>query len=283
MNIRVRRLGAFGDVLWVEPVLTELVDSGHLLDVQTKCPDLIQNIPGVSINDRGFKADLLIDLDMAYERTPKQHILLSYFQVAARSVPIKTRLRYPKIYFSMEEIKAADAIQHPPYALFHLRWGHYRNFRKVNGVDWNVVSRHIKVKYGLNALQLQYGTSGLVAPEVATPNFRDVIPWMQRAALFVGVNSGPEQVASALSIPSVVCYGAVSAKYWHMPTFTGRIVTGPCEYAGCYHDVVSTSGQECRLPGIGSTGIPKCTLHTTTTIISAIDEVWHNQLREQPS
>jgi hypothetical protein len=61
----------------------------------------------------------------------------------------------------------------------------------------------------------------------------------------------------------------------HFPElFKGYFLQQPCEFAGCYHEVISGRGQSCRL--VGDAGIPKCCLQTTENVKKYIDLLLEN-------
>jgi heptosyltransferase II len=87
------------------------------------------------------------------------------------------------------------------------------------------------------------GLAAEVECRMATPvvnlaggtSLEEFVALLSRARLFLGGDSGPLHVASALGVPSVSVYGPTDA------TFTGplhpsaRVVRAPCECSPCYH------------------------------------------------
>jgi ADP-heptose:LPS heptosyltransferase len=276
LKILVNRRGHIGDVFWAEPLISDLIGRGHSVNLRSKYADMLHNLPKLTINEK-TQEDLKIDLDGSYERTPKQHILLSYYQAAPVELGLSPVLRSPTVWLSAEERKQIGELQSPPYALFHLKWNHYGNYRRIYGVDWNEVSRKIYERYGLISRQLFGDPGRLSAPVLQTNTFRDIIPWIHRASLFVGVDSGPAHVAASLDIPTVVGFGSVNPAFRYLPESAATFLTAPCEFAGCYHDNLSADGygQQCRIPGIGTTGVPKCAVQTTRSVLDRIEEILH--------
>lgn len=86
-KILVRRTGALGDVLLTTPVVHRLrneLGPGAIIDVETACPQAYEGNPHVNklhVHVRDNKDyDKVYDLNLVYERSPKQHIVDSYFQ-----------------------------------------------------------------------------------------------------------------------------------------------------------------------------------------------------------
>jgi hypothetical protein len=276
LKILVNRRGHIGDVFWAEPVISDLIGRGHSVNLRSKYADMLHSLPGLTINEK-VQEDLKIDLDGVYERTPKQHMLLSYYQAVPAELDLVPKLRSPTVWLSENERKQIGELQSPPYVLFHLKWDHYGNYRRIHGVDWDDVSRKIYEQYGFISYQLVGDPGRLSAPVLKTETFRDIIPWICRASLFIGVDSGPAHVSASLDIPTVIGFGSVNPAFRYLPDSSARFLTAPCEFAGCYHDNLSADGygQQCRIPGVGRTGVPKCSVQTTSSVLARVKEVLH--------
>lgn len=83
----VRRAGALGDVIMTTPVLRRLrrENPDALIVVQTLHDEVFKNSPDVDYINPGdtflTEDSVLIDLDLAYERHPRMHIVDAYMQV----------------------------------------------------------------------------------------------------------------------------------------------------------------------------------------------------------
>ena len=277
--ILIRRSSAFGDVLWSEPVVRYFLNKNKKVKVFTDYPEVFNNYPSSnlyidkklknidrSISLVGTKLGLkpyVIDLNKAYEKRPKMHVLKAYFEVAG----IKDEpLSYPKLYLSeQEKINRFDK----PYAVLHIEKNRL-NFRNVYGVDWAEIVHYLK-QQGLEIIQLSASGEDIYGNWVKTPSLRDVMSIIYNCRIFVGFNSGPSHIADSFGKLCVLFFGAVNQKYWHLDSFKGKFLKQDCEFANCYHEVTGSEGQVCKL--VGSTGIPKCSVHKTETVIETISNV----------
>lgn len=92
-KILVKRAGALGDVLMTTPIVRHLKEMGGddvTVDVATNCGAVYINNPLINQvvppNHPTSAYDKVIDLDLAYERAPNQHIIDAFSMVAFESV-----------------------------------------------------------------------------------------------------------------------------------------------------------------------------------------------------
>ena len=175
-------------------------------------------------------------------------------------------MRYPKIYLDKEENK----ISNKKYVVLHLENSLGKNYRNVYGINWNLISKHLS-DAGYEVLQIGKDNRNIQnSIYKETNNLRSLISLINKAKIFIGMDSGPSHIAASLKIPSLIFFGSVNSEYRHLNSeFKGLILQQNCEYAGCYHDVISHTGQTCKL--VGDKGIPKCCLHTNEYVIKKID------------
>jgi|GEM_PF-1182868 len=87
-RVLIRRKGALGDVLLTTPIarrIREELGRDAVINVATDCGVVYQNNPcvdGVFPGSHTGDYDRVIDLDLAYESDPKQHIIEAYSKVA---------------------------------------------------------------------------------------------------------------------------------------------------------------------------------------------------------
>jgi len=275
--INIRRSSAFGDVLWTEPVVRYFLENNKRVKIITDFPEAFYNYPDSNLFfgkklkniDKGissFKKKIglkgyVIDLNKAYERRPKMHVLEAYFEQAG----IKdTPLTYPRLYLTEDEKKNKF---NKPYVVLHIEKNRL-NYRSIYGVNWAGVVKFI-TEQGIEVIQLSTTGEDIYGKWVKTASFRDVMSVIYNSKIFIGADAGPSHIAASLAIPSLIFFGAINPKYRHLQSFNGSFLQQPCEFAGCYHEVVSLEGQVCRL--VGSAGIPKCSLHTTEMVIERIN------------
>jgi ADP-heptose:LPS heptosyltransferase len=275
------RKRALGDVLWIEPLIRQLASRNKKVIVYTKYPELFLHypLPNVRFVNRlrfwekaGWMVERLfrvrcffIDLEHAYEKNPRMHLLSAYQQAAG--LPM-TR-EYPKIYLS-----GAELAYQPPgiagkYVVLHLESLTDRNYRKVFGVDWDQVVSALSSK-GLAVVLIGKNPDPVAGAIHVKTTIRGMIPVIRGAAIFIGIDSGPSHLAAAVGVPSLIFFGAVNPDFRHFrDLLKGRILQQYCEFAGCYHEGPPGVEPSCRL--VGDKGIPKCSLHTTAYVLNNID------------
>lgn len=272
-----------GDVLWLEPVLQQLSKRYNKVYLYTNFYELyenyqIKNVIVKKIPSGTFRIFLkLLNFFSAkkkyhrldgycYEAFPKMHILNAY----QTYFNVELTQEYPKIYLSTAE-KTHRLINAVKYAAIHLEPNAKLNFRKVYGVEWEQIISHLKT-LGIETIIVGHNPESIEGANVFKGSLRELIQVVKDAKLFIGVDSGPSHIAASLQVPSLVFFGAVNPLYRHFVTlFKGAFLQQPCEFAGCYHEVVSSAGQTCKL--VGDTGIPKCCVHTTEGIINSINQL----------
>jgi ADP-heptose:LPS heptosyltransferase len=148
------------------------------------------------------------------------------------------------------------------------------NYRKVYGVNWNQVIDYLHSK-GFPVVITGNNPEPLNGAIQYKGSTRQLIQLIFHSTFFVGVDSGPSHIAASLKKPSLIFFGSVNPEYRHFPElFKGYFLQQPCEFAGCYHEVISGRGQSCRL--VGDSGIPKCCLQTTENVKKYIDLLLEN-------
>ncbi len=273
------RKRALGDVLWIEPVIRQLADRYNKVIVYTKYAELFLHYPLSNVQFKSelsswekiiwklesfFKTSFLFtDLEMAYERNPKMHLLHAY--QAKAHVPLTTE--YPRLYLNDQE--SMERPVEGNYIVLHLESFTNRNYRKVFGVNWKEIIKHLH-SAGLQVVQIGVNPEPIEGAVVIKTSIRSMMGTIKGAAFFIGIDSGPSHIAASLGIPSLIFFGSVNPLFRHFPNiFKGYFLQQPCEYAGCYHETISESGTICRL--VGNEGIPKCSLHSTEYVRTHID------------
>jgi hypothetical protein len=128
--IHIIRNNAFGDVLWVEPILRYFIENNKRVNIITWKPELSDNYPDKrlfvnyplpkwqkSILKRIHFPGLprVINLNGAYESNPKEHILKAYMK--SSGIPDTVPLSLPRIYLN-EQKKIAPYRE--SYAVLHI-------------------------------------------------------------------------------------------------------------------------------------------------------------------
>lgn len=269
----VNRTGAMGDVIQVEPVLEYYHKKGCRVVLRT-LPQFYSLFANHYFYVESF--DTLnkalpykyIDLDMAYEINPKKLHMQSYFDLAG----IEERInRNPKLnYFADEQLK----IFKQKYAVVHIdkRETAHRNAETA----WWKITDHLKSK---GYLVVQIGKNESVELDaiqmrtIAEPMMAYVISGCD---LFLGVDSGPSHIAVATGRKSVILFGSVNPAYIHADFTNIRVVTNHhptdtpvCTTPFCWHNSITTTGQEC----IVDAEAPPCIKFHSKQIINAINDL----------
>lgn len=278
-TVHVVRAGALGDVLWTEPVLRQLAARHARVVLHTRFAAVFGGypLPNVEFRERlsrpacALRALLakvtpgvhLVDLDMSYERRQKMHLLHAYQEVAG----LPRSREYPRV--PLPAVLPACVRELPErFVALHLESGPAQNYRRVHGVDWGRVVAALR-SHGRDVVQLGIDPPPIDGARHLRTSLGDLAPVLARCEAFVGVDSGPSHVAAALGRPCALFFGAVNPAFRHFPELLrGTILQRPCEFAGCYHEVVGIRGPSCRL--VGDAGVPKCSAHTTEAVVEAV-------------
>ena len=279
------RSAGMGDVLWTEPLIKELAKGNKKVVLFTKFKELFENYPlknvhikeippgwyraGLKFFNSISRGQVYHKLDGIYEARPKMHMLHAYQQYF--SLPQTNE--YPVIYLGEKERSPINDLP-GNYVVLHLDANVPYNYRKVYGVDWNDVIDYLHSK-GFPVVVTGNSPEPLSAAIQYKGSIRQLIQLIFHSRFFVGVDSGPSHIAASLKKPSLIFFGSVNPMFRHFPElFKGYFLQQPCEFAGCYHEVISGRGQSCRL--VGDSGIPKCCLQTTENVKKYIDRLLEN-------
>jgi ADP-heptose:LPS heptosyltransferase len=275
--IRKRQIG---DALWIEPVIRELAKRYSKVYVHTKYNDLFKNypIPNVIFKNRlSFIEKVLskierflhttfffVNLEMSYEESPQEHFLHAYQHAA--HLPLTDE--YPKLYLSQEEINK-KIVPFDKYVVLHRDSVHSKNFRKIFGVNWELIISYINSR-GFKVVTLEERSINIGEGKSIPTTLRDLMSVIYHSSFFIGIDSGPSHFAASLGIPALIFFGSVNPLLRHFPkVLKGFFLQQPCEFAGCYHSSVNKEGVRCRL--VGDDGIPKCSLHSSEFVIKNIN------------
>lgn len=269
-----------GDVLWTEPLIKQLAARKKKVVLFTIFTELFKNypLPNVSVRKippgwyrailKGMNAvsknQTYHKLDGIYEASPKMHMLHAYQRYF--SLPLTNE--YPSLYLDEDEKKPIDGMP-ANYVVLHLDPNASLNYRKVYGVDWEKIVVYLREK-GLSVIVTGNDPILLKDTTIFKGSLRQLMQLIYNCRFFMGVDSGPSHIAASLNKPALLFFGSVNPMYRHFPEhFRGFILQQPCEFAGCYHEVISGRGQSCRI--VGDSGMPPCCVHTTESVEEHID------------
>jgi ADP-heptose:LPS heptosyltransferase len=237
-RIVVRRGGAQGDVILATPVIHALrvLYPMSSISVQTSCKDVFDGNPDV--NEVSFvvpekQGDYLINLDMAYESDPDKHIIQAYCDAAKITLPDEKSWK-PTLY--PNQTARIVAKQRMPdghkYAVIH------------PGAIKGWVGRQWPWKRLQQIMPLldSFGYTTVLVGTQETPSisarmdyrnvpFNHLLGIMERASLFVGLDSMPFHVAQAFGTRSVVLFGSIDPALRVIPG--APVIPVTAEDVGC--------------------------------------------------
>jgi hypothetical protein len=245
----LKRSGAMGDVIMLEPVMEEFYKRGYRVILDTPIaymglfyqhPYTIEHIDNIRMQEPVGEYRT-IDFDMAYEIKPKQLVLKSYYEIAG----ITGDLRNSKLKFKTDVKKQFSMFD--KYVLLHTD-DTAMPHRNVHGVDWDEVAKYIEVFLGYPVFRVGVGngTGGL---KINTYNENMLAYIIANADYFIGIDSGCAQIAVACDVPSMLFFGSVNPKLRYVDFSNIKVMQKHCpaNVDGCYHDVVSTVGKDCEV------------------------------------
>lgn len=266
---------AFGDELWIEPIIRHFLGQGHEVMLFCNHPDIYNHYPSDQLLLNCYERLFPLPVEpiiLAFHHYPKMHFLEAYrIQAGIPDMP----LSLPKLYLNSAE---KQRVIKKKYALFHLDFyaDPKNQGRNVYNIDWEKVIAFVRSQ-NLKAFQISNRANEnntLIAPLIPTATFRDVMSVIYNASLFIGLDSGPSHIASLFEVPSVIFFGSVNPAFRHLDKHRKQFVQSACPFAGCWHEKEG-QGQPCHFIereqlGRGGPGIPICSVHTTETVIEAI-------------
>lgn len=267
----VHRTGAMGDVIMAEPLMERLHNDGYrvILDCLPQYYNLfekhyypIEYAPHLKEDISNYR---VINLDMAYEVEPRKLVLESYYKAAGIT---EYTLRNPMLNFQY----ANETPLFDNYIVVHMddTAMPHRNLHhpEMPGL-WAVLSEVIK-NAGYNVIQVGGGqTLSKHIVRVNTPMISTLAYIIAGAKYFIGIDSGPSQIAMACGVRSVVFFGSVDSQYRYYDRSNMTVLQKHCPIGmdGCYHKLISTVGQDCEV----DVQQPPCITWTAEEIIQALN------------
>lgn len=216
--IVIKRDAAIGDVLLTTPIIRQIKKDKPLskIYVVTKFPVLFwknQNVHTAVQSINAGPDSLIIDLNMAYENRPMQHIIESYAQVAD-CYPETWDLEMPVAEEKVEWANEVLGSLHKPRVIMAPGPTTWKGKNWSLG-KWSTVANYFKLKGW--AVILIGGHSR--EPIVNTVDFRgktDIhqsAAIMQQADLFIGLDSFPLHLAMSQKLPAVALFGVTLPEF----------------------------------------------------------------------
>lgn len=276
-TVVITRNAAMGDVVQVEPILFYFFKKGHRVVLETM-PQFyglfIHHYFKVhrpeEVDKRVLATAKKYDLDFSYESKPKQLHLKTYFEYC--EVPESEMiLRNPILNLNIE--KSAGTKLFKKYCVLHLsvRGQPSRNIQ--GNVDWEGIVKYLNDK-GYTVIQI--GGSPLEdvkgAVQMMTPG-EPFLMWVIREAnLFVGVDSGPGNIAVAFNVPAVLFFGSVNPEYIYADLSNVEVIQlkNVCRLPHCWSESIGCEGSVCVEDDPAH---PPCVQFSTEQVIAAINNI----------
>jgi hypothetical protein len=276
--IVIKRTGALGDVIAVEPLLHYFSKKGYRVILDT----LLDNykyfnghyypIEFVSMVDQRILDNAITyNLDMSYESMPTKNHLQSYYEFCGIKYYI---LEKPKLTLPFY-IDKTTILFPQDYVVLH----YDKRPQPSRNIDVNfelIVSFFIK--WGYNVIQVGRGEhevyNGVIFMNTLEP---DMVKYLVAgASYFIGCDSGVSHVARAFGIKSIIFSGSVDLNLVHNDLNDQFVDVlwlhnhdkKVCDKPFCWHSEISTVGVECYLDSAN----PPCSKFNTMEVINKINE-----------
>lgn len=266
-HIVIKRPGAMGDVIQVEPILEYFHKLGHPVVLETT--PSFYNVFAMHhfpvIDYRKFDNTVrhrVINLEMGYEITPKQLHIRSYFEMAGIKDYI---IRNPKLNYKLTK---ESRLFKQKYVVIHID-NRETSHRNQFGINWRKVREYLEAT-GYLVIQIgknEHDDAGIEFNCVTEL----MLMWVIAGAdLMIAVDSGPSHIAVALDKKCVLLFGSVNPEFIHADMSKIKVLQSSCPIQNdhCWHSQVSTVGVECPV----SKKNPPCCVYDTDRLIKLINE-----------
>lgn len=283
-SVLLSRAGACGDIVQMEPLIRKFHEMGCqvVLDIPIYFMELFDQqeypVKHISQFDHGRIPYYYVNLDFAYEKKPNQLHLKSYFE----ECQITGDLVNPKLSLGFDPKADANKI-FKKYVVVHnpIRNEPHRNILEF---DW-VQLAAIFWDMGYEMVQIGVEEKKEIIPaaiQMNTPSI-SLLKWVLSGAdYFIGVDSGPANIAVALGIPSIIFSGSVDLRNIYADLSDICWVNSheynicPAENKYCWHHEISTNGKDCVI----SKEKPPCSIFDTNKTIDKIKTFIDEQTRK---
>jgi hypothetical protein len=249
-----------GDIIMMEPVMEYFHKNGYrvVLDIPAEYFHVfiehfftLLHISQLNSTD-GID---VINLEMSYESKPLQLVLKSYYEFCGVE---KGVMRNPRLNFPVDKTTK----MFNKYIVMHVDDTGMPH-RNVHGVDWASVADAIK-DLGYDVIQI--GGKDSCGIKLNTPTKQSLMYAIAGADFFIGIDSGPSQIAVSLGVKSILFFGSVDARLRYPDLNNIRVIQNKCEFAGCYHSTIGVRGVDCVI----EKDIPPCITHSTQGVIEKL-------------
>lgn len=260
MNILIQRSGALGDVIMATPIAMHFLNQGDNVYFETHCPGVFQR-SGILIGTPP-KIDRFINLDLAYERRPKMHVIDAYALEAKIELKnFKTHLhRVENIYSEVNKFVVLHAgVGWPSRTLPHIFWFELAEILKAEGYTPICIGTGLdyKLPNTLNIRDLSiHSLAGLI----------------QKSKGFIGIDSGVMHIAGTTDTPMVGLFTCAKAEY-RMPAHNYAVgINAPVDCNGCLHEIPApVTDMKCKFGDNHCTRsfVPRKVFHVLESLVNS--------------
>jgi len=249
-KIAVRRAGALGDTVLTIPIIRQLALENPDAEIHLESQSYSGVMPNPYITHAAAALDLknnvydkIYDLNLVYERDPKCHIIDAY----AKSVFGHTNInKNTEVFYTAEDVEfvvrklkelglfGPEAI---PFVVLHM--GVTCPTRTIPLDIWQRITSKLVEDYKIIVIGTQ-GDQIVTGPNII--DVRSVLkishigPLLERAAGYIGNDSGLLHIAGAVEVPMVGLFTAARGEY-RLPFRPSAVaVSADIACHGCHHD-----------------------------------------------
>lgn len=268
-TIMITRKAALGDVIALEPLLHYYYKKGYNVVLNTMQPFINYFLnhwyriyqPQEMDGRLSFKE---INLDMAYEVFPKQLHLKSYYDMCGIT---DGEIRNPRLTVGHDHKKYRIFEK---YFVLHIDTRPQAS-RNIEGIDWETVVSYINDN-GYEVIQIGLG----MHPEVKGALFMNTMEEkllmcvIGGADLFIGIDSGPANIAVALETKAIIFSGSVDLRFI-IPDMSNVVWMHNhdkkvCDKPFCWHETNGCEGTKCYVDDLN----PPCSKFSTSELLTNI-------------
>ncbi len=241
-RVLVRRKHALGDTILITPIVKRLRLDGWVVDVETDHLEVFKHNPYVNQTAHTFipsavaKYDKVVDLNWAYENSPKQHIIDAYSMVAFGDTNTEHKLDW---FLSPLGEGARIVHDENDFITVHMaaswenRTWSTQNWLDLLGQLLKTYNKKIVIVGSRNDRFPDLNNTNIIN-QVGRLSLDETATWIAQSALFIGTDSSLLHIAQALNVPSIGLYTCAKAEY----RATGALPIVPdIDCYGCLHDI----------------------------------------------
>lgn len=237
LQILVIRTRAIGDAFMADPILRELAHKypGAHIYIQTACPEWFTPCDYIKECGPNLRAkrryDIVIDLDMAYERNPKMHVVDAYAKAAM--VLLDEDKRTPQYHGATPNKNGKTAVINAEGSWESRQWP----LDRITAFAEYLQGQGYRIKE-VGRTQALY--TGIGENLIGKMKIQEVIQTIADASLYFGMDGGLAHFAQSVGTPSVLIFGCTNPAYRVHDKSVLAIWRGDLPCSGCHHESVRT-------------------------------------------